>query len=214
VVVVVCGVGFLLNALLSGDSGPRKKTQIQTVKLLNPSPPPPPKVEPKPLPEVKPKETFKADKFEAPKDAGPPDKVEKPRGEDLGLDAQGTAGSDAFGLKGVPGGSSIIGGGGGSGGSSPMGQYAWYARIIQDELREAVQKNLSQNGGIPKGKFETVVKIVLDDKGSVIKFEIMNSSGDNKMDEAVKATVKGKMFSQRPPEGMPHSLSVKVSTQA
>ncbi len=134
------------------------------------------------------------------------------RGKDLGLDTEGGPGSDSFGLKGIPGGQTIIGGGG-SGGGSPMGQYAWYARIIQDEIRDAVQKHLSQNGGIPKGRLETVVKIVLDDKGSIIRFEIMNSSGDHKMDDALKSTVKGMMISQRPPEGMPHALSLKVSTQ-
>ena len=92
-------------------------------------------------------------------------------------------------------------GGGGTGGGSAMGQYAWYARVIQDEIREAISKHLNQNGGIPKGKLEAVIKIVLDDKGSIIRLEIMNSSGDRKMDDAVKSTVKGMMISQRPPDG-------------
>ena len=214
VLVFVCAVGFLIKILMSDESGQKRRRQVQMVRLVNPPPPPPPKVEPKPLPEVKPKETFKADKFEAPRDQGPQDKTEKPQGKDLGLDAEGTAGSDSFGLKGIQGGSNIIGGGGGgSGGGSPMGQYAWYARIIQEELRQAVQKHFSQNGGIPKGKLETVVKIVLDERGTIVRSEIMTSSGDNKMDEAIKATVKGTMISQRPPDGMPHALSIKVSTQ-
>jgi len=204
----------LLVKLLSSDSGPRVKKQVQTLKLVNTPPPPPPKVEEKPIPEVKPKETFKMDKFEAPRADSTQQAKDKPPGKELGLDAEGGAGSDAFGLKGIPGGSTIIGGGGAGGvGGSPMGQYAWYARIIQDEIREAVQKHFSSNGGIPKGKLETVVKIVLDDRGSVVRLEIMNSSGDQKMDEVLKSTVKGMMISQRPPEGMPHALSIKVSTQ-
>jgi outer membrane biosynthesis protein TonB len=211
--VFICAGGFLIKTLMT-DNGHRDiKKQVQMMRLVSP-PPPPPKVEEKPIPEVKPKETLKEDKFEAPRLDAPPqaNSNDKPQGKDLGLDAEGGPGSDSFGLKGIPGGQTIIGGGG-SGGGSPMGQYAWYARIIQDEIRDAVQKHLSQNGGIPKGKLETVLKIVLDDKGSIVRFEIMNSSGDHKLDDALKSTVKGMMISQRPPDGMPRALSLKVSTQ-
>jgi TonB family protein len=215
--VIVVGTGFLINMLLVDSPHRDIKKQVQMLRLQNPPPPPPPpKVEEKVIqPEVKPKETLKMDKFEAPRSDAPPQansKDAKPQGNDLGLDAQGGPGSDSFGLKGIPGGGTLIGGGG-TGGGSAMGQYAWYARIIQDEIRDAVSKHLNQNGGVPKGKLEAVVKIVLDDKGSIIRFEIMNSSGDRKMDDAVKSTVKGMMISQRPPDGMPRALSLKVSTQ-
>jgi protein TonB len=206
-------IGFLIEVLTGDEGGERPKREVLKVELVNPPPLPPTKAEKKPQPPVKVKETFRADRFEAPKMDAPPQKdaADKPRGRDLGLDAKGAPGTDVFGLKGIQGGSGIIGGGG-SGGSSPMGQFAWYVRIIQDEIREAVNKRFNQTGSFPKGKLETVVKIVLDERGSIGRFEIMNSSGDHNMDDAVKSTVKGMTISRRPPDGMPRVLSVKVAT--
>ena len=92
--VIAVGTGLLINMLLMGGSPNRNiKKQVQMLRLQNPPPPPPPpKVEEKPIqPEVKPKESFKMDKFEAPRSDAPPQansKDAKAPGKDLGLDAR------------------------------------------------------------------------------------------------------------------------------
>nr|CBX31633.1 hypothetical protein N47_E51450 [uncultured Desulfobacterium sp.] len=136
----------------------------------------------------------------------------KPPGQDLGLDADGTAGSDGFGLVGKKGGRALIGGGGGGGGSL-MGQYAWYTKIVQDEIRKTVRERLEKTGGIPKGKIQVVIRIELDQQGKIIQCSIAGSSGNEAADQAIKDALVMARVSEPPPDGMPRAMKLKISSQ-
>src|SRR5215469_15598341 len=123
VTVVTCGVGAvaLVRSYLKGAPAAPKQV-IQEVHLIRPPPPPPDlPPPPPPPPEEKVVDVHQPDKPD------PTPSNDPPPGEQLGLDADGTAGGDAFGLLGNKGGRELIGGGGGS-------VYAWYAGLLKNEI--------------------------------------------------------------------------------
>ncbi len=210
--VLLSGCIFMAKLLMS-DLGPSRKNQISTVNLI---PPPPPVVKekpPEPEPQVK-QDKMKEQMIDAGRDNSRPDEAdkpdEKPAGKQLGLDAEGTAGGDAFGLIGNKGGAGLIGGGGGGAGS-PFGRYG---RLLEDELNRKVRKRLEGDGGIPKGKFQLVVQIDVDAQGKIVRYKIVSPSGDAKLDGVVREALKrdGAM-SQPPPEGMPRGVNIRISSQ-
>jgi hypothetical protein len=210
VALVLLGGCIFVAKLLMSDLGPPKKTQISTVNLV---PPPPPVVKEKPPePEQPKKEQIKEEVLDAgpdrPDEKNQPD--EKPVGKQLGLDAEGTAGGDAFGLIGNKGGAGLIGGGGGGSGS-PFGRYG---RLLEDELNRKVRKRLEGNGGIPRGKLQLTVQIDVDARGKIVKFRIVAPSGDARLDGVVKEALKRDgVMSQPPPEGMPGGVNIRISSQ-
>jgi TonB family protein len=207
--VLLAGGAFLIKVLIKGNDGKRQR-HIQMVTLLKP--PPPPKIKEKPPePEVKKKEEIKEEK---PPPRETPEKAQDddtPAGKDLGLDADGSAGSDGFGLVGKKGGRALIGGK--PSGYSLLREYAWYTRIVQEAIRKKVKKTLDENGGIPKGKLEAIVKILLDDRGNIMKYRIIGSSGDHAMDHAVEEAVKVTRIDEPPPDGMPRAVKIKISSK-
>jgi outer membrane biosynthesis protein TonB len=208
---VLAAGAFGLKTLLT-DDGTKRKRQVQMVMILKPPPPPPPppeiKEEPK-EPEVK----------EEIKEPDEPDQMEDqaqddtPVGEELGLDADGSAGSDAFGLKAKKGGRALIGGG--LGANALMRQYAWYVQIVQDEIRKKVRERLDRNGGIPEGALKTYVKIVLDGRGAILKYDVYGPSGNKEMDDAVTAALSTiPRVSEPLPAGMDKaSMKIKITSK-
>ena len=200
---------FIIKGLLS-DDGTKRKRQVQMVSLMKP--PPPQKVEELPPPELKEKEEIieqqQEEQFEEiPDDAGP----DQEAGSDLGLDAEGVAGSDGFGLVSKKGGSALIGGGSGDGGL--LKRFAWYTSIIQDQIQERLQKELERDGGIPKGEYEATVRVVLNDIGNIVSCQIVGSSGNLKMDSAINKSVKNVRADEPPPFDMPRAIKLKISSR-
>jgi len=228
VVLIFLLAGGGLFFLMSTDEESKAKSRVAAVSLLKPPPPmrekpPPPLKEKPPEPEVK-KETIEAIR-EAPRpeEARNEKADDKPAGDQLGLDAQGGAGSDSFGLVGRKGGRDLLslgkgsGSGEGSGGSGGgrderkqkigggndlaalMRRNAWYNNLVEQELTKGLRKRLQENGGIPKGKLEAVVQIGMDDGGSIREFRIIRSSGNHSMDEALKEFLASARVSEPPP---------------
>ncbi|MBN1105207.1 MAG: TonB family protein [Deltaproteobacteria bacterium] len=210
IAVLLIVVGVVVVKMLISDDAAKRRQMIQMVTLIKPPPPPPPPEKP-PEPEIKKQEVIeeKPDKPEPEESKDSQD--DKPAGDQLGLDADGTAGSDGFGLVGKKGGRALIGGDMGS--QSLLRRYAWYTQILQDEIRQKVKKRLDEAGGIPKGKFQTLVRIVLDEQGSILSFDIVGSSGNHKMDDAVKETLASARVQEPPPEGMPKAMKLRISSQ-
>ena len=203
VLFVVAGI-FIIKGLMS-DDGTKRKRQIQMVSLM--TPPPPPKTEEiPPEPEIKEKEEIIEQEMEEnfeeiPDDSG----QDQEAGSDLGLDADGVAGSDGFGLVAKKGGSALVGSGSGPG--SLLKRFAWYTGIIQDQIQERLQKELERTGGIPKGR------IVLDDIGNIINCKIVGSSGNRNMDTAINKSVKNIRTDEPPPFDMPKAIKLKISSK-
>jgi TonB family protein len=224
VILVFCLLGGVLFYLVSNDKGNGKKTYISKIELVRPNlpdkPPPPPK-EKMPEPEAP-----KQHAMIAPQDMGPqqpagPKGDNKPVSEGpLGVEGEGGAGSDGFGLVGRgKGGRDVItlgsGYGRGGGGVDQAGlarKYGWYTRIVGDELNKLVRKRLEESGGMPKGAVEVEVRIELDEEGTITGYRIIRSSGNQAMDEALKALRYAKI--SRPlPKGIYSAMNYKITSR-
>ena len=208
---LLTGAVFAVKYLLKDDRQ-RRQRRIQMVTVVKP--PPPPKVKEKPPePEIEKKEEI----IEPEPEETPPEPVDDmseddtPPGDELGLDAEGTAGADGFGLRAKKGGRALIGGA--SSDASLMRRYAWYTRIIQDELSKRMKRLMEENGGIPDGNLKALVRITLDDMGKIIDFELAGSSGNRKMDDAVLKTLRLSTISEPPPDGMPRVIKLRISAK-
>lgn len=211
-VVFLVAAMYIVKMVLSED-GPHNKSSVTTVTLLKP--PPPLQVKEKP-PEPEIKQIQKKEEIidQIPKDE--PKNAENdstPAGDKLGLDAEGKAGSDAFGLAGKKGGRSLLAGGDGMGRLSLLSKFAGYTKMVETEIRKKVMHRLDEDGGIPKGKLQTIVRISVDSNGAVLASKIIGSSGNNKMDEAVISSIVHIKLSEPPPEGMPRTMNIKISSQ-
>lgn len=205
--VALCVAGALLmffKALIS-DNGSKHKRQVQMVTLL--TPPPPPKIEEK-LPEP---EKEKQEKIEEKPDEQVPDQAEDaaddtPPGEELGLDADSTGGSDSFGLKAKKGGRSLIGGGGNA-------LYSWYTNVYSNELQKLFNKIIQERGGLPGDKLKVIVQVFVGPNGEIVNYTIVGSSGNAKMDKAVTDALKSVTIGEPPPPGMPPIMKFEISSQ-
>jgi TonB family protein len=212
---VLIGVAvYIVQGVLSGDS-PRKKSSTIMVTLLKPPPPPQVKEKPpEPIKEIEKKEeVFTQPQQDVPEPAGSED--DTPAGDRLGVDAEGSAGGDAFGLVGKKGGKSILEGGSGSGLGrlSLLTRFSSYTRIVEAEIRKKVLKRLDEEGGIPKGKLQAVARVIVDAKGVVVNYKIIGSSGDHKMDKAINQALDYAKLSEPPPDGMPRTMVIRITSQ-
>ena len=225
-VFVFLGGGFIY--MLSSDKGGGKKVYIAKLELVRPNlpdkPPPPPKEKP-PEPEQVKKEVKEI--MMAPQTMSQPMEPAGPKGDGkptsdgpLGVDADGGAGSDGFGLAGRKGqGRDLLklgsgtGGGGGFDQGGLLRKFAWYTNHIQEDVRKRVRERLDRDGGIPKGRLEAQVEIVIDNKGVVVDFRIIRPSGNRSMDEAVKESLKVARINEPPPQGIPRKMNIRITSQ-
>jgi TonB family protein len=210
---------YIVKVILSDDN-PKKNSYIANVTLLKPPPPPPIKEkppEPEPLKEIQKKEEIidpvTQNEPQSPQNADSHDNT--PAGNNLGVDAEGGAGGDAFGLVGKKGGRSIIAGGeGGLGKLSLLSKFSGYTHIAETEMRKRVIKHLEEEGGIPKGKLQAVARISLDSDGIVVECRIIGSSGNHNMDNAINQALSQFKISEPPPDGMPRKMAIRFTYQS
>jgi len=188
------GIGIVAFAtqFLGQDAKPQKK--VVQVQVFRP-PPPPPKIEEPPPPP--PPEEVKLPDPEPVADA--PDVPDMPG--PLGLDADGVAGSDAFGLVGRHGGNDLIGG---------DGRYRSYANRVKD----AVLDYLTSRDDIRKESYSITVRVWIGADGRLGRYEIVGSSGDRKLDEALQLALSGMSDIGAPPEGMPQPVRLRIKSRA
>ncbi|HLF97208.1 MAG TPA: energy transducer TonB [Methylococcaceae bacterium] len=178
----------------------QSKKQVQQITIIQPPPPPPPPPEVKP-PEPEPE----PEKIEQPEPEPEPEQTpdEPPPGEELGVDADGAAGSDGFGLLGKKGGQGLIGGGGGS-------AIIWYGQQLQRQIGEELQEKLSQGKARDK-KLSVIANIWIGSDGSVSRGELASSSGNGEVDEELRATLASlRTRFKAPPPNMPQPVKIRV----
>jgi periplasmic protein TonB len=196
-VLLIGGGGvWLVSNFLSGEPPPQKKV-VQEIRIIRPPPeelPPPP---PPPPPE---------EEVDVPEPQAEPDPVptdEPPPSEVLGLDAEGTAGGDGFGLAARKGGRDLLA----SGGSA----FTWYAGLLKNEILDRLQDEKSARAG----SYSVTVKVWVKDDGTVERVSITQSSGDRERDRAIEAALSGlTRMSQRPPADMPQPVSLRIVSRA
>jgi protein TonB len=176
---IVAFFGVLVTLVVMQLSKPAlpPKPEVQQVVVFRPPPPPPPEEEPPPPPPPEVEE-----EIETPEEDAPPEEevadAEPPPG-DLGLDADGVAGSDAFGLVGRKGGRGITAGGGGS------------DRYYFGRVEKAIQERLAEVTDLRAAVYEVPAAISFGRDGCIEDVALRRSTGDSGRDDLLMASVTG-----------------------
>ena len=199
VLVVLIGVGIYLVRDIFEKPAQTKK-QIQQISVVQPPPPPPPPQEKPPEPEVKEEKIEESEPEPEPEPE--PQAEEPPPGDQLGVDAEGGAGGDAFGLVGKKGGHGLLGGGGGN-------AIIWYGQQLQREISDELQRTLKDKART--SKYSAVLHLWIGPDGNVTRVELANSSGVAEIDEALRAALGGLRGRLKPPpERMPQPVKIRI----
>lgn len=189
VAVVVLALIWVVRSMQEKPEGPKRQT-AQIVKIVRPPPPPP--EPPPPPPEEKIEEPLPQ---ETPEEA-PPD--EAAPAEQLGLDAEGVAGSDGFGLAARKGGREI-----GLGGAA----FAWYTTMLKDSILDV----LSEDERIRRGNYQVTVRVWLTSTGAVERIKLASTSGNRDLDAAIEhALEKMGRVREAPPLEMPQPVTLRI----
>lgn len=194
-VIVALVVGGLIWLILDMQKEPDKPQRqvAQTVNLIRPPPPPPEPPPPPPPPEEKIEEPLEQ---ETPEES-PPD--EAAPAEQLGLDAEGVAGADGFGLAARKGGRDLLGTGGAA--------FAWYTSSLKDRIQEI----LSEDERIRRRKYQLTVSVWVRNDGSIEQIKLRSTSGDPGLDQAIEEKVMRMYRSQEaPPLEMPQPVTLRI----
>ena len=218
IVLFFVGIGVGIFYLLAVDKGGGKKVFVAKIDLIKPdrSEPPPPK-EKLPEPEIQQKQDIVT---------APVNTPDQPAGDDkpaadgpLGLEGDGGAGADGFGLaaRGKVGRDiTTIGTGNGlhiGDQGAILRKYAGYFRLVQEEMKKIAFKHLDEAGKFPKGKLEATVQIVMDDEGVITECRIVRSSGNSAVDKVVKESLRLARISLPPPRDVPRRINVRMTAQ-
>ena len=200
---VTGGVVLGIQSLL--ESPPKSKKFVQQISLIKP-PPPPPKVEKLPEPEV---EEVKIKEPEiAPEDM--PEAMDDlpPMGDQLGLDADGGAGGDTFGLLGKKGGRSLLGGGSGD-------DFSWYTGRLSSYIEGKIY-DLSEEEKYRKlrdARYTVNIKVWIEDD-LMLKGKLIGSTGDRQRDRALRQVLASLgTFGERAPQNMEQPVRLAIKSR-
>jgi protein TonB len=193
VTVAAGGAGaYFIKQLM--DSPPAQPKQvIQQVRLIRP-PPPPPEVEPPPPPPEVEEEALPEPEAtpETPSDEPPPSAL-------LGLDADGVAGSDGFGLASNRGGRSLLASGG--------DRFAWYAGMLKDDLLSF----LADHRDLRSRAYQINVRLWLAGDGSVERVALAGSTGDRDLDRTLEGLLANmERVGEAPPSDLPQPVQIRI----
>ena len=201
---IMLGVYFLKDKF---HKPPQAKKVVQQITMIQPPPPPPP-----PPPEQKPPEPeVKEEKIEEPEPEQEPEPApeesNEPPAAELGLDADGSAGADGFGLAARKGGKSILGGSGGS-------TILWYGgqikRLFEDELQ-----NLLADTEAMKTNYAVVINVWVGPDGRITKSELATGSGKPEVDKSITLALPKLHLGlgKAPPENMPQPIKIRLTSR-
>jgi periplasmic protein TonB len=202
--VVVLGAGtgvYLMVRSFLNAAPPATKKVVQEIHVIRPPPPPPDEPPPPPPP---PEE--KVDVHEPDPEPDPTPSNEPPPSEQLGLDAEGGAGGDAFGLVGHKGGRDLLA----SGGSA----FNYYGGLVKSEILEQLQ-NDTETRKACKASSVVNVQVWIAADGTTQRTRSTQSSGDRACDKAVESVLSHiKQMPQPPPADMPQPISLRIVSRA
>lgn len=194
-------IALWLKEMLT-PKGPMQKMKVQQITLVRPPPPPPPPPEEKP-PEPEIKEEVKLDEPKPTPDEPQPAQ-EEPAPLNVGEGAEG--GIDVGGTRGAP---TLPGSGGGG------NPWAWYDALVNDAVNSAVQAALSREQALKNKNYKVVVKVWIDSGGKVTRAALMDSTGDARVDEVLKAALQEmRALRDSPPADMPQPMKIRVTSRA
>ncbi len=185
-------VWFVSYMLSHNGSGPQRSVE-QHITMVRP---PPPQETPPPPP---PPPDKVEQPIEPPEPQQAPEQADNAPAEQLGLDAEGAAGSDGFGLAARKGGRDLVGNG--------TGAFVWYTTLVKDSIMQA----LSEDGRVRKGSYQVSVKVWLGGDGRVERISLASSTGDRARDSAIESALQkvGKVR-EAPPLEMPQPITLRI----
>lgn len=192
--IVLVAVGLLIwsvrGMLNNKNDGPKRAVE-QKITMIRPTPPPeaPP---PPPPPEEKIEQPIEQAEPEQ-----APDQADAAPAEQLGLDANGAAGADGFGLAARKGGRDLVGSG-----TAP---FKWYTNLIASRLQEC----LSADERIRKGSYRANVRVRIAADGRLEIDELVGSSGSAEKDAAIRGLKQCSTGESRPLE-MPQLATLQI----
>jgi len=210
---VLLGIAFSLLIVLgvwllkdNFHKPPQTKKVVQQITMIQPPPPPPPP------PEIKPPEPeIKEEKIEEPipdKEPEPaPEEANEPPAAELGLDANGTAGSDGFGLAARKGGRSILGG-------TPGSSILWYGGQIKRQVEDNLQNLLTDTAAMKNG-YSVIVNVWVGPDGRITRGELAAGSGKADVDQAIRTALPKLRASigKAPPDNMPQPVKIRLTSR-
>lgn len=193
-VLLIAGFVWFVQTMMGAKTGKTTRA-VQVVQVIRPPPPPPPD-EPPPPPPEKTQEPLPKDEPEPSPEQQPDQAPDQP----LGVDAEGSAGGDAFGLAARRGGSDLIGGTG----TAP---YAWYTNRMRDEIKDRLTSASCMKTA--KGSVSTRVVVAAD--GRVKQIKMTTTTGNPRIDECVdKALSAITTLGDAPPPNMPEQVNLRI----
>ena len=192
-ILLLVGFVWFVRTMMASKTG-KPGRQVQVVQIIRPPPPPPPDQPPPPPPEKT--------EVPLPKDEPQPapDEQQAPE-QPLGIDAEGSAGGDAFGLAARSGGSDLIGGSG----SAP---FAWYT----NRIRDVVQERLAAAPCTRAAKGSLSIHVFVEADGKVKQIKLATTTGDQKLDRCVDTALTSitRMNDPAPP-GLPEQITMQIA---
>ena len=192
VVLLFLSSGLSYVRTMIGNKPQSQKRQVPVVvKLIRP-PEPPPEPPPPPPPEKHPEEVLQ----ETPEDKP----IEQaPESAQLGVDAEGSAGGDSFGLVGHAGGRDLVGSG--------SGPFVFYASMVKDLVQDA----LANVDRARRGKYSILVRVWIANDGRIERASLVESTGNHELDGAIeKALNQTAKVREAPPLEMPQPITLKI----
>jgi len=196
IIAIVYGVVTFIQGFLD-DKPERKGPKVQKITLFKPPPPPPP---PPPQDEPPPEPEIEEEVEPEPEPENLPDVSDEAPAESLGLDADGSAGSDGFGLAARKGGRGLLAG----------NPNAWYSGIVKNTVLDAMM----DRDELRRRAYAAYISVWIDVDGSVLRYKLNRSSGDANIDSVIKsvmATVK--RIGDAPPVGMKQPVKLKITSR-
>lgn len=196
-VIFLAILALLVSTMLHAGHAPRRESDVVMIRL----PPPPPQTPPPPpTPEQK-MQDKEEEKINVPEEK-PKDIPEKPPDEPpIGTNIKGDGKGDNFGLSGSGG--NGFGGGGGS-------RFDWYAGQVQRGVADALRNNSKTR----EATLSVKVRVWADATGRISRAELIGSTGDPALDQALRDQVLlGLQLSEGPPEGMPMPVLLRLTAR-
>jgi protein TonB len=190
---LLMGFIWFVHAMMNAKTGKTTRS-VEIVQIIRP-PPPPPDQPPPPPPEKTP-EPLPKDVPEPQPEQQPDQAPEQP----LGVDVEGSAGGDAFGLAARRGGSDLIGGTG----TAP---FAWYT----NRMRDAIKDRLAAAPCTKSAKGSLTTRVLVGVDGHVKQIKLMAGTGNAQVDDCVdKVLASITSLGDAPPPGMPEQVNLRV----
>lgn len=192
---ITAALTYLIVMMMSvEDDSVSHKQVVQQITVFAPPPPPPPPPPPEVAPEEQPPEEESV--VDETDEAMPEEGVDEDVGSDLGMDAEGGAGSDGFGLVGRKGGRGIIGGG--------------YGALVVQEINSMLVDDERLRGR----EYTVILQLWINTRGHIERYKIDKSNADSEVLAMLDAAIiRLGSVSSGPPLELPQPIRLRIKSR-